>query len=154
MAKLNLKNINELKSYEGKQLGYSDYHLVTQEEINMFADATGDHQWIHIDVEKAKQESPYGGTIAHGYYTISLAPVLVSEIFDLKEKKMGINYGIDKLRFPAPVQVGKRVRMKAELKNLKEIKENAYQANFILTFEVENQEKPACVAEVIYRYYI
>lgn len=154
MAKLNLKNIDELKNYEGKELGYSDYHLVTQEEINMFADATGDHQWIHIDVEKAKQKSPYGGTIAHGYYTISLAPVLVSEIFDLKDKKMGINYGIDKLRFPAPVPVGKRVRMKAELKKLKEIRENAYQANFILTFEVENQEKPACVAEVIYRYYI
>lgn len=154
MAKLNLKNINDLKNYEGKVLGYSDYSLVTQEEINMFAEATGDHQWIHVDVEKAKEKSPYGGTIAHGYYTISLAPVLLSKIFNLEEKKMGINYGIDKLRFPAPVPVGKRLRMKAELKELKEIKKNAYQANFKLTFEVENQEKPACVAEVIYRYYV
>ncbi|MBD3229348.1 MAG: dehydratase [Candidatus Lokiarchaeota archaeon] len=154
MAKLNMKDIDELKKYEGEELGYSDYKLVTQNEIDMFAEATGDHQWIHVDVKKAKDKSPYGGTIAHGYYTISLAPVLISQIFNLKQKKMGVNYGIDKLRFPAPVPVGKRLRMKAELKKLTEIKENTYQANFILTFEVEDQEKPSCVAEVIYRYYI
>ena len=154
MAKLNFNDIDELKEYKGKLLEYSDWHLVSQEEINMFADATGDHQWIHVDIEKAKKESPYGGTIAHGYYTISLAPVLIAQIFDLKKKKMGINYGLNKLRFPAPVPVGKRIRLKAKLKDLKEIKEKVYQVEFLLTFEVEDQEKPACVAEVIYRYYV
>jgi acyl dehydratase len=98
MAKLVLKNVDELKQYLGKELGVSDWHLVTQEAINMFADATGDHQWIHVDVERAKRESPYGGPIAHGYYTISLAPVLVGQIFEVQEKKMGLttvsrNYG-------------------------------------------------------------
>jgi acyl dehydratase len=153
MAKLVLKNVDELKQYLGKELGVSDWHLVTQEAINMFADATGDHQWIHVDVERAKRESPYSGPIAHGYYTISLAPVLVGQIFEVQEKKMGINYGLEKLRFPAPVPVGKRVRVKAVLTTLKEIK-GGVQAHLQLSFEVEDQEKPACVAEVIYRYYV
>ncbi len=153
MAKLVLKNVDELKQYLGKELGLSDWHVVTQEAINMFAEATGDHQWIHVDVERAKRESPYGGPIAHGYYTISLAPVLVGQIFEVQEKKMGINYGLEKLRFPAPVPVGKKVRVKAVLTTLKEIK-GGVQAHLQLTFEVESQEKPACVAEVIYRYYI
>ncbi|MHA1131602.1 MAG: MaoC family dehydratase [Candidatus Helarchaeota archaeon] len=153
MAKLVLKNIDELNQYVGKELGVSDWHLVTQEEINMFADATGDHQWIHVDVERAKQESPYGGPIAHGYYTISLAPVLIAQIFEVQEKRMGINYGLEKLRFPAPVPVGKRVRVKVVLSAIKEVK-GGVQAHLQLTFEVEGQEKPSCVAEVIYRYYV
>ncbi|MHA1278873.1 MAG: MaoC family dehydratase [Candidatus Helarchaeota archaeon] len=153
MAKLVLKNIDELNQYVGRALGVSDWHLVTQEEINMFADATGDHQWIHVDVERAKQESPYGGPIAHGYYTISLAPVLIAQIFEVQEKRMGINYGIEKLRFPAPVPVGKRVRVKVVLSAIKEVK-GGVQAHLQLTFEVEGQEKPSCVAEVIYRYYV
>lgn len=152
MAKLVLKNLDELKSYLGKELETSDWISVTQEKINMFADATGDHQWIHVDVERAKKESPYGRTIAHGYYTISLAPVLMAQILDIKGIKMAINYGTEKVRFPAPVPVGKNVRMKAELSTLKEVK-NGIQAHFQLTFEVENQEKPACVAEVISRFY-
>ncbi|MFX1449305.1 MAG: MaoC family dehydratase [Promethearchaeota archaeon] len=153
MAKLNLKNVEELKKYIGKELGTSDWHIVTQEAINMFADATGDHQWIHVDVERAKKESPYGGPIAHGYYTISLGPVLLAEIFYLEEKKMGINYGLEKLRFPAPVPIGKKVRLRAELKELNEVK-GGIQAHLQFTFEVEDQQKPACVAEAIYRYYI
>lgn len=153
MAKLILKNVDELKGYLGKELGTSEWHLVTQDEINMFADATGDHQWIHVDVERAKKESPYGGPIAHGYYTLSLAPALIAQIFELQEKKMGINYGIEKVRFPAPVPVGKEVRMKTELIELKEVR-GGVQAHFQLTFEIKDQEKPACVAEVIYRYYI
>ena len=154
MVKLKFKSIDELKNFIGKTIGYSDWHLVTQKEINMFADATGDHQWIHVDVERAIKESPYKRTIAHGYYTISLAPTLLAQIFNLEQKKMGINYGINKLRFPAPLPVGEKVRVKADLKELNEIKDNVYQAIFLLTFEVENQEKPACVAEVIYRYYL
>ncbi|NVM53432.1 MAG: MaoC family dehydratase [Candidatus Helarchaeota archaeon] len=153
MAKLVLKNVDELKQYLGKEIGTSDWHLVTQKEINLFADATGDHQWIHVDVERAKKESPYGGPIAHGYYTLSLAPVLMGQILEVQEKKMGINYGTEKVRFPAPVPVGMKVRMKAELTTLKEVK-GGIQAHYQLTFEVENQPKPACVAEVIYRYYV
>lgn len=153
MAKLILKDIEALKQYIGKELGVSDWHLVTQDEINLFADATGDHQWIHVDVERAKRESPYGGPIAHGYYTLSLAPVLVAQAFEVQEKKMGINYGTEKVRFPAPVPIGNRVRAKVELATLQEIK-GGVQANLKLTFEVEGQEKPACVAEVIYRYYV
>ncbi|MFX1298492.1 MAG: MaoC family dehydratase [Promethearchaeota archaeon] len=152
MTKLILKNIEELKQYVGKELGTSEWHLVTQEAINMFADATGDHQWIHVDVERAKKESPYGGPVAHGYYTLSLAPVLVAEIFDVQEKKMGINYGTEKVRFPAPVPVGKRVRMKAVLSSLTDIP-GGVQLLLTLTFEVEDQPKPACVAEAIYRHY-
>jgi acyl dehydratase len=153
MAKLILKNIEALKQYIGKELGVSDWHLVTQSEINMFADATGDHQWIHVDVERAKRESPFGGPIAHGYYTLSLAPVLMAEILEVQEKKMGVNYGTEKVRFPSPVPIGKKVRMRATLSTLTEI-QGGVQANFQLTFEVENQPKPACVAEVIYRYYV
>jgi acyl dehydratase len=153
MAKLVLKNIEALKQYLGKELGASELHLVTQSEINMFADATGDHQWIHVDVERAKRESPYGGPIAHGYYTLSLAPVLMAEIFEVQEKKMGVNYGTEKVRFPSPVPIGKKVRMRATLSTLTEV-QGGVQANFQLTFEVENQPKPACVAEVIYRYYV
>ncbi len=153
MPKLVLKNIEELKKYLGKELGASDWHLVTQKEINLFADATGDHQWIHVDVERAKKESPYKGPIAHGYYTLSLAPVLMAQILEVQEKKMSINYGTEKVRFPAPVPVGKKVRMKAILSVLKEV-EGGVEAHFQVTFEVEAQPKPACVAEVIYRYYI
>jgi acyl dehydratase len=152
MAKLVLNNISELKQYLGKELGISDWHLVTQKEINLFADATGDHQWIHVDVERAKKESPYKGPIAHGYYTLSLAPVLVAQILEVKEKKMSINYGTEKVRFPSPVPVGKKVRVKAVLVSLQDV-EGGVQANFQLTFEVEGQTKPACVAEVVYRYY-
>ncbi len=151
--KLKLKDVNELKSYLGKELGTSDWHLVTQEEINLFADATGDHQWIHVDVERAKKESPFGGPIAHGYYTLSLAPALLAQIFEVQEKKMGVNYGIEKVRFPAPVPIGKKVRMKAVLTTLTEVT-GGVQAHFQLTFEIEAQPKPACVAEVIYRYYV
>ena len=153
MAKLVLKDTDELKEYLGAELGTSDWHLVTQKEINLFADATGDHQWIHVDVERAKRESPYKGPIAHGYYTLSLTPVLMAQIFEVTEKKMGINYGAEKVRFPAPVPVGKKVRMKASLASIQDI-EGGVQANFQVTFEVEGQPKPACVAEVVYRYYI
>lgn len=151
MAKLVLKDTDELKEYLGAELGTSDWHLVTQKEINLFADATGDHQWIHVDVERAKRESPYKGPIAHGYYTLSLAPVLMAQIFEVQEKKMGINYGTEKVRFPVPV--GKKVRMKASLASIQDI-EGGVQANFQITFEIEGQPKPACVAEVVYRYYI
>jgi acyl dehydratase len=146
------QNLGELKKMVGQEVGTSDWHPVTQETINMFADATLDHQWIHIDPQRAKKESPFGGPIAHGYYTLSLAPYLMDQILGVQEKKMGVNYGLNKLRFTAPVPIPSRVRLRATLAQIEEIK-GGMQATFNLQFEVEGKDKPACVAEAIYRYY-
>ncbi|HYV17056.1 MAG TPA: MaoC family dehydratase [Conexibacter sp.] len=148
---LTLNGIDDIKARIGEELGVSDWHEVTQEAIDAFADVTGDHQWIHVDVERAK-ETPFGGTIAHGYYTLSLAPALLAEIMRFEGVRMGVNYGLNKMRLPAPVPVGSRVRMRATLASYEPIPGGA-QATLGLTFEVENQAKPSCVAEVIYRYY-
>ena len=147
-----IQNLEELKKMTGQEVGVSDWHPVTQQAINLFADATLDHQWIHIDVERAKRESPFGGPIAHRYYTLSLAPYLLANVFYVKEKKMGVNYWLNKLRFTAPVPVPSRVRVTATLGQIEEIK-GGVQATFNLQFEVEGKDKPACVAEAIYRYY-
>jgi acyl dehydratase len=152
MAKTVIKGLEGLKEMQGKELGVSEWHLVTQEEIDTFAKATHDNQWIHVDVERAKKESPWGQTIAHGYYTISLAPYLLSQILSVEGIQMGINYGINKLRFPTPVKVGKRIRARAELANVEQVA-NGLQGTIKLTFEVEGEQKPSCVAEVIYRYF-
>lgn len=142
----------ELERYVGKELGVSDWHLVTQKEINAFAECTHDHQWIHVDVERAANESPFGTTIAHGYYTLSLAPYLLSQIWQVNGLKMGINYGINRLRFPHPVPVGKKVRASAKLDGVEDVKDGK-QVQVTVTFEIEGVEKPACVAEALYRYY-
>src|SRR5438093_10900611 len=114
--------LKDIKSVIGQELGVSDWHVVmTQPEINAFADATHDHQWIHVDVERAKKESPFGGPIAHGYYTLSLAPYLMEQIVAVEGIRMGINYGLNKLRYPGPVRIGKRVRLKATLLDLEDI---------------------------------
>src|SRR3989442_3827581 len=113
--------LKDIKSVIGQELGVSDWHLVTQPEINAFADATHDHQWIHVDVERAKKESPFGGPVAHGYYTLSLAPYLMGQIWSVQGVKMGVNYGLNRLRFPAPVLVGKRVRARATLNNVEDV---------------------------------
>ena len=143
--------IDDLKTKVGEHLGYSDWRDVTQDEINLFAEATGDHQWIHVDPERAKA-GPFGGPIAHGYFTIALAPVLLGEVVRVDGVSMGVNYGLNKLRYPAPVPVGSRVRLGATLANVEDIAGGA-QVTMGLTFEVEGQDKPACVAEAIYRYY-
>jgi acyl dehydratase len=147
-----INGIEGLKALAGQELGVSDWHPVTQQEVNLFADATHDHQWIHVDVERCKRESPFGGPIAHGYYTLSLGPALLAQIMRVDGVRMGVNYGLNKMRLPSPVPVGSRVRLRATL--------NAFEPNatggdgiLALTFEVENQAKPACVAEVIFRYY-
>lgn len=118
----------------------------------MFADATHDHQWIHVNPERARRESPFGGPIAHGYYTLSLAPYLLGNVMDVEGMKMGVNYGLNKLRFTSPVPIPSRVRLRATLAEIEEIK-GGVQATFNLQFEVEGKEKPACVAEAVYRYY-
>ncbi len=146
-----IENIEGFEKYLGSELGVSRWHLVTQEQVNLFADATGDHQWIHVDPEKAKL-GPFGGPIAHGYLTLSLAPVLLGEILSVKGISFGVNYGCNKVRFPSPVMVGNRIRIRAVLFSLDKFDGGA-QAQINLTFEQENTEKPCCVAEVIYRYY-
>ena len=142
----------DLKSLVGQEIGVSDWHLVAQAEIHAFADATHDHQWIHVDVERAKKESPFGGPVAHGYYTLSLAPYLMSQISSVQGIRMGVNYGLNKLRFPAPVLVGRRVRLRATLNQVEDVP-GGQQITVGLSFEVEGSSKPVCVAEAIYRYY-
>ena len=124
---------------------------ITQERVNQFADATGDHQWIHIDPERAAAESPYGATIAHGYLTLSLTNKFLPSLITVEQISMGINYGVNKVRFPAPVPVGSRVRVGAELGPVDEIN-GGVQAVIIITVEVEGSPKPACVVESLTRY--
>ena len=147
-----LNGIAGLKAVEGQHLGYSDYLEVTQDRVNQFADATGDHQWIHVDPERAKAESPFGGPIAHGYLTVSLGPVLAPQIMRVDGIKMAVNYGCGKVRFPSPVPVGSKLRMGAQLTEVEDIAGGA-QVYMTFTFEVEGATKPACVSEVIFRYY-
>jgi acyl dehydratase len=147
-----INGIAGIKELVGQELGVSEWHPVTQEEVNLFADATHDHQWIHVDVERCKRESPFGGPIAHGYYTLSLGPALLAEIMRVDGISMGVNYGLNKMRLPSPVPVGSRVRLRAALKGF-EATQAGGDATLGLTFEVENQAKPSCVAEVIFRYY-
>ncbi len=143
---------DEVKSLIGEELGSSDWHRVTQEDVNAFADVTRDHQWIHIDVVRAEKESPYGTTIAHGYFTLSLVPYLMSQVWKVKGVKMGVNYGLNKLRFPAAVPVGKKVRAHATLANVEDVK-GGMQVAVNITIEVEDGKKPACVIEALFRYY-
>ncbi|HEY3751157.1 MAG TPA: MaoC family dehydratase [Pseudonocardiaceae bacterium] len=140
-------DLAEFVAAKGEQLGYGDWHEVTQEQVNQFADATGDHQWIHVDVVKAAA-GPFGGTIAHGYLTLSMIPALGQSIYRVDGLKMGINYGVNKVRFPNPVPVGSRVRAGAELVDISEAAQGT-QAVLKFTVEIENQPKPACVAEVV-----
>lgn len=143
---------DEVKSLVGQELGSSDWHEVTQEAVNAFADVTHDHQWIHIDVERAQKESPYGTTIAHGYFTLSHVPYLMSQIWKVSGVKMGVNYGLNKLRFPAPVPVGKKIRAHATLANVEDVR-GGLQITVDITIEVEDGKKPACAIEALFRYY-
>jgi acyl dehydratase len=146
---LTLTGIDEIKANVGKELGVSSWHEVTQEDINTFADVTGDHQWIHVDVERAK-ETPFGGTIAHGYYTLSLAAKFTYEMFSFDGFVFGVNYGANKVRFPAPLPVGSKVRMRATLANVEDVP-GGIQITTALTFEREGGDKPVCAAETLAR---
>ena len=147
-----IDGIDGLKAKVGDHLGYSDYVEITQEQVNLFADATGDHQWIHVDVERAKA-GPFGAPIAHGYLTLSLGPVLLPQIMEVSGVAMGVNYGANKIRFPAPVPVGSKLRLGAKLLSVEDVPGGA-QGTVEMTFEVEGASKPSCVAEVIFRYYV
>ena len=144
--------IAELPSLKGQELGTSDWIEITQERVNTFADATGDHQWIHVDVERAKAESPFGGPIAHGYLTLSLIIPMYSEVLVVSDAKMGVNYGLNKVRFPAPVPVGSKVRALVTLKDVEEVA-GGLQNTFAVTIEREGGDKPVCIAEWVTRAY-
>jgi acyl dehydratase len=147
-----VEGISGLKALVGEHLGYSDWVEIDQQRVNTFADATGDHQWIHVDPERAAKESPFGGPIAHGYLTMSLGPMLFPQIMSVTGIKMGVNYGCGKVRFPSPVPVGSRLRLGAELASVEDIPGGA-QVTMVFTFQVEDAPKPSCVSEVIFRYY-
>jgi len=135
-----------------KDLGVSDWLLIEQERIDKFAAATGDHQWIHVDPEKAKS-GPYGATIAHGYLTLSLVNYFLPQIIELKNLSMGINYGVDKVRFPMPVVCGSKIRGSAKTTHIELINEKAVQATIRVTVEIQGEAKPACIIDTISRYY-
>jgi acyl dehydratase len=148
-----ITSVEELRSLAGREVAVSDWFEVTQDRISLFADATGDHQWIHVDVERAKAESPYGDTIAHGFLTLSLLPQLMSQTVKIKIPiKLGVNYGLNKVRFPSAVPAGSRIRARAVLQSVEEI-EGGQQLVWSLTVEREGGEKPCCVAEWLVRHY-
>ncbi len=142
----------EVSSLKGAELGSSDWHEVTQQHVNLFAEATGDHQWIHVDVQRAKAESPFGGPIAHGYLTLSLLATLSEQVLVVTDSVMGVNYGLNKVRFPAPVPVGAKVRLTATLKDVEEVA-GGLQLTLSAVIEREGGDKPVCIAEPVYRYY-
>ena len=142
----------ELKQAVGKHLGYSDWLTIEQSRIDQFAEATNDHQWIHVDPERAKT-GPFGATIAHGYLTQSLVNSFLPEIIEVRGISMGINYGCDRLRFPSPVPVGSRVRGGAEVLEVEQTKDGSFQSKVRVTVEIEGSDKPGCVIDTISRYY-
>lgn len=148
-----IPDIASLKDHVGESLGTTDWVEVSQRQIDEFARATGDHQWIHVDVERARRESPFGGTIAHGYLTISLAPALLPELLVVENCARTVNYGIDKMRLPAPVPAGAKVRLSAEIKHVRDVRGGAARMTIACTFHVEGVRKPCCTANLIYVYY-
>lgn len=149
MALLTLK-LDDLHDHVGQHLGVGPWHEVTQEQVGLFADATGDHQWIHLDPERAKT-GPFGRTVAHGFLTLSLAPELVQEVVEVADASVVINYGLNKVRFPAPLPVGGRVRADVSCAAVDDVA-GGKQATYAVTFEQEGGTKPVCVAELLLRY--
>ena len=144
--------LEELKRLVGQELAVTEWLEITQERINLFADATDDHQWIHVDPERARRESPYGATIAHGFLTLSLLPKIVSDAIQLTDLRMAVNYGLNRLRFPSAVRAGSRIRARVVLQSTRDV-EDATDATFAVTIEIQDSEKPCCVAEWLARYY-
>ncbi|GAA4017317.1 MaoC family dehydratase [Actimicrobium antarcticum] len=148
----NIASLQELKDLTGQEVALSDWIDITQERVQRFADATGDHQWIHLDVERSRAESPYGGTVAHGFLTLSLLPMMMASAITMSDVKMAVNYGLNKVRFPAPVPVGSRLRGRICLLAVEDIAGGA-QVTWQVTIEREGSDKPVCVAELIARRY-
>jgi len=149
---ITVNGIDELKGLAGQDLGHSSWLEISQERVNTFADATDDHQWIHVDVEKAKA-GPFGGPIAHGYLTLSLVIPLFGELLTIDGVKMGVNYGLEKVRFPHPVPVGSKIRLNAKLVSVEDVS-GGTQSVYDFTVEIDGVAKPACVARTVYRQYV
>jgi acyl dehydratase len=139
-----------LRDLAGKNLGWTSWHKIDQKQVDLFAEATGDYQWIHVDPERAAT-GPFGGAIAHGYLTLSLVPVLMGELLKVDGMAFGVNYGCNKVRFPSPVMVGSNLRMGAEVAALDDVP-GGVQVTYTVTLETEGSTKPSCVADVVYRY--
>jgi acyl dehydratase len=151
-APITVEGVEGVTGLVGRELGPTDPVEITQEMVNTFADATGDHQWIHVDVERARRESPFGGPIAHGYLTLSLTPRFLPQLMRVTGFAMGVNYGTEKVRFPSPVPVGSKLRVRARVDAVTEIV-GGVQMQTTVTFEVEGSAKPACVATIVVRHY-
>src|ERR1044072_760065 len=149
--KKTFQTLQDLAACVGQEVAVSDWITVTQEQVNQFAEATGDFQWIHVDVERAKA-GPFGGPIAHGYLTMSVAPTLLKDIFEVSNVSMAVNYGLNKVRFPSPVPVGSKLRVGAQLAGVEDVA-GGIQATMDLRFGVKGAEKPAGVAQIVFRYY-
>ena len=152
MSKLIINSYDEFAEYLGKELGCSDWLQIDQDRINMFADATLDHQWIHVDVERAKEETPYKSTIAHGYLTLSVLPYLWAQIIEVRNIKMLVNYGMDKMRFGQPVITGSRVRLTTKLHNIQNLR-GICKVEIDFKIEIEGQRKPALEGIASFLYY-
>ena len=152
MGKTLIDSVAGLKSLVGKEIGVSDWRQMTYEAVRKFADATGDHQWIHVDRERIARESPFGKPIAHGYFTVSLIAGIFFELVEIKNFAMVINYGLNKVRFPAPLKEGQRYRLNVKLGDVTEIP-NGVEGLLGATIEIEGEKKPACVAELVFRFY-
>jgi len=153
MAPFIVESLDGIQGLVGREIGVSDWLVVTQERINGFADATGDRQWIHVDAERAKRESPFGMTIAHGFLTLSLISQLMQQTVQIRAgSRLAVNYGLNRVRFPAPVREGSRIRGRFTLASFKD-PGDSYEAIFHCSVECEGSEKPACVAEWIVRYF-
>ncbi|MGH9018109.1 MAG: MaoC family dehydratase [Acidimicrobiales bacterium] len=146
-----VKSADEFHALTGQHLGFSDWFRIDQSRVNLFADATDDHQWIHVDPERAAG-GPFGGPIAHGYLTLSLIPALIHQVLSVEGMKLGVNYGCNKVRFPAPVKVGTNLRLGAAVGTVEDVTDGV-QVVVEVTMETEGSDKPSCVAEVVYRYY-
>jgi acyl dehydratase len=152
MAATVFDGVDAVRAAVGRHLGYSDWLEITQDRVNLFADATGDHQWIHVDPVRAK-DGPFGGPIAHGYLTVSLSNLFLPQIVEVQGISAGVNYGVNKIRFPSPVPVGARVRGGAELAAVEDVK-GGIQTTMVITIEIEGQDRPACVIESLSRYLV
>ena len=154
MPKRTLESPDALKNLIGQEISVTDWFNVTQERIQQFADATLDHQWIHVDVERARRESPFKAPIAHGFLTLSLLPHFMHEALEIRQGiRLGVNYGLNRVRFVSPVRAGSNIRARIALQSLKDVPASGVEAVFNATGEVEGGEKPCCVAEWVVRYY-
>jgi acyl dehydratase len=147
-----VKDIASLKEWVDKPLGHTEWETVSQSHIQAFADATGDHQWIHVDVERARRESPFQQPVAHGYLTLALVPKLLSQLLEVEEMGNVVNSGIEKMRLPSAVPAGSRVRLSAEIKNVRDLPKGGSRVVFAITVEVEGAKKPALTGRVVYLY--